>query len=63
MTQAETISDHPHQDMDRHIVSTALERANFNLTAAARRLGTTRQTLRYRVRKYGLAVPASGDEE
>ena len=51
------------EDMDRHIVSTALERANFNLTAAARRLGTTRQTLRYRVRKYGLAVPASGDEE
>ena len=51
------------EDMDRHIVSTALERENFNLTAAARRLGTTRQTLRYRVRKYGLVVPASSDEE
>jgi DNA-binding NtrC family response regulator len=41
-------------DMDRHIVATALERSGFNVTAAARALGTTRQTLRYRIRKYGL---------
>ena len=32
----------------------ALERSNRNATAAARLLGTTRQTLRYRVQKYGL---------
>ncbi|CAG1022031.1 partial Nitrogen fixation protein VnfA, partial [Patescibacteria group bacterium] len=41
-------------DMDKFIIKTALERANHNLTAAARDLGTTRETLRYRVRKYNL---------
>jgi hypothetical protein len=29
-------------------------RADGNLSAAARMLGTTRQTLRYRVKKYGI---------
>jgi DNA-binding NtrC family response regulator len=43
-------------DMDRFIIKTALERAGNNLTAAARALGTTRETLRYRVRKYQLNV-------
>jgi two-component system, NtrC family, response regulator AtoC len=41
-------------DMDRFIIKTALERAENNLAAAARALGTTRETLRYRVRKYNL---------
>ncbi|MFI3178440.1 MAG: sigma-54 dependent transcriptional regulator [Methylococcaceae bacterium] len=41
-------------DMDRFIIKTALERADNNLTAAARALGATRETLRYRVRKYNL---------
>lgn len=43
-------------DMDSFIIKTALERADYNLTAAARALGTTRETLRYRVRKYQLKV-------
>jgi DNA-binding NtrC family response regulator len=46
-------------DMDRHIVATAVARADGNLSAAARMLGTTRQTLRYRVKKYGIS---SGEE-
>jgi two-component system, NtrC family, response regulator AtoC len=41
-------------DMDCFIIKTALERAGNNLTAAARDLGATRETLRYRVRKYNL---------
>ena len=41
-------------DMDRFIIKTTLERADNNLTAAARALGATRETLRYRVRKYNL---------
>ncbi|MGH8477773.1 MAG: sigma-54-dependent transcriptional regulator [Methylococcales bacterium] len=41
-------------DMDRYIIQNALERTQFNITAAARALGTTRETLRYRIRKYGL---------
>ncbi len=47
-------------DMDRHIVATAVGRADGNLSAAARMLGTTRQTLRYRVKKYGIRA---GDTE
>lgn len=41
-------------DMDKFIIQTALDRADNNLTSAARALGTTRETLRYRLRKYGL---------
>jgi DNA-binding NtrC family response regulator len=41
-------------DMDRHIVAAAVARAEGNLSAAARMLGTTRQTLRYRVKKYNI---------
>jgi two-component system, NtrC family, response regulator AtoC len=44
------------EDMDCYIIRTVLERYDGNVTAAARALGTTRETLRYRVRKYGLAV-------
>jgi len=44
------------EDMDRYIVKSALERSNYNASAAARALGTTRQTLRYRAKKYGLAA-------
>jgi len=43
-------------DMDRFIIKTALDRADHNLAAAARILGATRETLRYRVRKYNLNI-------
>lgn len=41
-------------DIDCYIIKTALEQSGNNLVAAARALGTTRETLRYRVRKYNL---------
>ncbi len=41
-------------DMDSYIISNALRLAHCNVTAAARLLGTTRQTLRYRIQKYNL---------
>lgn len=41
-------------EMDRYIIETALERHKFNVAATARALGTTRETLRYRINKYGL---------
>lgn len=41
-------------DMDRYIIETTLSRHDWNVTGAARALGTTRETLRYRIRKYGL---------
>ncbi|HSS65174.1 MAG TPA: sigma-54 dependent transcriptional regulator [Gammaproteobacteria bacterium] len=40
--------------MDELIIKTALKRSGNNVTAAARLLGTTRETLRYRIQKYGL---------
>ena len=42
------------EDMERKIVQTALARTSNNVTAAARLLKTTRETLRYRIRKYQL---------
>ena len=53
-------------EMDRYIIQTALERTDHNVTAAARALGTTRETLRYRIQKYGLGVEPgsrSGDAQ
>ncbi|MDD5035710.1 MAG: sigma-54 dependent transcriptional regulator [Methylococcaceae bacterium] len=44
-------------DMDRHIIESTLERTGHNTVAAARALGTTRETLRYRIRKYGIKTP------
>ena len=41
-------------DIEKFVLSVALERSNFNVTGAARLLGTSRETLRYRVNKYGL---------
>ncbi len=41
-------------DIERHVLSVALERSNFNVTGAARLLGASRETLRYRINKYGL---------
>jgi DNA-binding NtrC family response regulator len=43
--------------MDSYIIETALERHGRNVTATARALGTTRETLRYRIQKYGLRPP------
>ncbi|MGB5831596.1 MAG: sigma-54 dependent transcriptional regulator [Thiohalocapsa sp.] len=41
-------------EMDSYIIRTSLERSGNNVTAAARALGTTRETLRYRIQKYCL---------
>ena len=42
------------QDMEKYIIQEVLHRTGNNVTAAARMLGTTRETLRYRVQKYHL---------
>jgi len=41
-------------DAERALIADALERSMGNISAAARILGITRNTLRYRIRKYGL---------
>jgi len=45
-------------EMDRFIIQTALERHDHNVMATARALGTTRETLRYRIQKYNLTPDA-----
>ena len=45
-------------EMDSYIIETALKRHNYNVTETARSLGTTRETLRYRIQKYKLDIPA-----
>jgi len=44
-------------DMDRYIIETTLERVGHNTVAAARALGASRETLRYRIKKYGIRLP------
>ena len=41
-------------DMERYIIQQVLKKSDHNVTVAAKMLGTTRETLRYRVRKYDL---------
>jgi DNA-binding NtrC family response regulator len=45
--------------MERLIIAAALERDGNNVMAAARRLGLTRETLRYRMTRYGLGRPVA----
>ena len=47
-------------EMDRYIIASALERYGYNVMATARALGTTRETLRYRMQKYGLSRQSPG---
>ncbi len=47
------------EEMDRAIIVATLERHRYNVAAAARALRTTRDTLRYRIKKYG--IKESGD--
>jgi two-component system response regulator AtoC len=47
------------EDMERAIVEAALSRSHGNITGAARLLNSTRETLRYRVEKYGLGKTTS----
>jgi two-component system response regulator AtoC len=44
--------------VERDLLRQALERTGWNVTQAARILGITRDTLRYRIDKHGLARPA-----
>ena len=43
-------------DMEKLIIEQVLDRAHSNVSAAARILGTTRQTLRYRIDKHHIEI-------
>ena len=44
-------------DIEKLVIENVLDRTHFNVSAAARVLGTTRQTLRYRIEKHRIEVP------
>ncbi len=44
-------------DMERTVIEQALRQEDYNVARTARVLGTTRQTLRYRMEKHGLSRP------
>lgn len=44
------------EDLDREFITQALERSGGNLVKAAKLLGITKDTLRYRIKKHGLKV-------
>ncbi len=46
------------EQVERRLVEQALAKADWNVTRAARLLNLTRDTLRYRIEKFGLAPPA-----
>ncbi len=45
------------QDVERRLLLDALQRNHWNVTHAARALGVSRDTLRYRIEKFGLREP------
>jgi DNA-binding NtrC family response regulator len=49
-------------EMDSYIIQTALQKTGYNVTATARALGTTRETLRYRIQKYRLHTEPPGSQ-
>jgi DNA-binding NtrC family response regulator len=48
-------------DMEKAIIEQVLDRTHYNVSASARTLGTTRQTLRYRVEKHRIDIPDCED--
>lgn len=50
------------EEVERNYLLQALESAGWNITQAARLLGLSRDTLRYRIEKYGLRPSSDGTQ-
>ena len=48
-------------EFEKHIIVSALEQTGGNQNRAAKRLGTTKRILAYRVRKYGIDLGRFGN--
>jgi len=51
------------EEVERDMVRSALERTLWNVSRAAQLLGISRDTLRYRIAKFGLQRPSTGESE
>jgi DNA-binding NtrC family response regulator len=45
------------EEVERRVIVQTLERSSWNVSLAARRLGVSREVLRYRMQKYGISPP------
>jgi DNA-binding protein Fis len=50
------------EDMEKSMLLQALEKSGWNQTRAAQLLDISRDTLRYRMKKFHLAPPAGAEE-
>lgn len=50
-------------DFEKHIILSALEQTGGNQSKAARRLGTTKRILTYRIQKYGIDLGRIGKRD
>jgi DNA-binding NtrC family response regulator len=51
------------EDVERSLITQAMERTDHNITKSAKLLGLTFRTLQYRLEKYGIKKDADGAEE
>jgi DNA-binding NtrC family response regulator len=50
------------EDVERHLITQAMEQTDYNITKAAKLLGLTFRTLQYRLEKFGIKKPGDGDD-
>ena len=51
------------EDVERHLITQAMEQTDYNITRAAKLLGLTFRTLQYRLEKFGIKRPDDNDGE
>jgi len=51
------------EDVERHLITQAMEQTDYNITKAAKLLGLTFRTLQYRLEKFGIKKPDGEGEE
>ena len=49
------------EDVERNLITQAMEQTDYNITKAAKLLGLTFRTLQYRLEKFGIKKPDGGD--
>ena len=50
------------EDVERNLITQAMEQTDYNITKAAKLLGLTFRTLQYRLEKFGIKKPDDGSE-
>ena len=50
------------EDVERNLITQAMEQTDYNITKAAKLLGLTFRTLQYRLEKFGIKRPEGSEE-